>query len=189
MNLYLLLKFVHVLGAVGVFAAFAVEWVSLEDLRRASAAEQARRGIVLGNTVRWVGAPSLLILLASGIYLASTAWSWEAGWIGVSMGSLVLIAILGGAINGRKVGALAKALPATGVLDQPLLARAGDPLLSLSLRLRMAITVGIIYLMTLKVVEAWKAVAVIAVALIGGAAATLPAFRRQGGARLTAGRS
>ena len=179
MNLYLLVKFAHALGAVGFFAAFAAEWVALADLRRASVVEQARRGIVLGNAVRWVGAPSLLVALASGVYLASSAWSWAAGWIGVSIGSLVLMAILGGAINGRKIAALQKALPASGVLDEAWRARLGDPLLSLSLRVRIAIAVGILFLMTVKVVETRKALAVIAVAVIGGVAASLPAWRRR----------
>jgi hypothetical protein len=178
MNWYLLVKFVHVLGAVGFFAAFASEWVGVEDLRRASSAEQARRGISLCNRVRWVGAPSLVLALASGIYLASTAWSWQVGWIGVSFGSLLLMAILGGAINGRKIAALEKALPASGALDESWRARVGDPLLSLSLRLRIAITVGILFLMTMKLVETSKALGVIAVAVVAGVAASLPAWRR-----------
>jgi hypothetical protein len=175
---YLLVKFAHLLGAAGFFAAYASEWVGVEGLRRASDAEQARRAISVCNRVQWVGLPSLLLLLGAGIYLTTTAWSWEAGWIGLSIGALVLMAVLGGAINGRKIAALQRALPASGPLDASWRARVGDPLLSLSLRLRIALTVGILFLMTMKLVEHWKGLVVIAVALVAGALASLPAWRR-----------
>jgi hypothetical protein len=178
MNVYVLLKFVHVLGAVGFFAAFASEWLGAEELRRASAAEQARHAISISNRVRWVGAPSLVLALGSGIYLASSAWSWQVGWIAISLGALLLMPILGGAVNGRKIAALEKALPASGPLDESWRARVGDPLLSLSLRVRIAIALGIVFLMTVKPVETWRALAVMAAAMIAGVAANLPRWRQ-----------
>ena len=178
MSPYVLTKFIHMVAAVGFFAAFAAEWVGANQLRRASAAEEARGGISVCNRVRWVGAPSLILALGSGIYLSILAWSWQLGWIAVSLGSLVLMGVLGGAITGPKITALEKALPDSGPLDRSWRARAADPLLALSLRLRIAIALGILFLMTVKLVQTWAALAAMAVAVIAGVAASLPAWRR-----------
>ena len=42
MSLYAIAVFLHIVGALGLFAALGLEWASLLNLRRATAAGQAR---------------------------------------------------------------------------------------------------------------------------------------------------
>jgi hypothetical protein len=87
---YLLIHFLHVLGAFGMTAAYGVEAVGLVGMRRSTRGEEARAWF---QTRRWallLGAPSMGLVLATGIYAIVVAWGW-AGWIDVSLASLVAL--------------------------------------------------------------------------------------------------
>lgn len=47
MTFYSMLIFLHVLGAVGLFAAWGIEAAGLSHLRQAHTADQARTGVAL----------------------------------------------------------------------------------------------------------------------------------------------
>src|SRR5258706_8865692 len=70
MTPYSAATFLHILGALGLFAALALEWAGIYNLRRAHTAGSAREWAGLLGAVRFVGGPSVLIVLVSGIYLA-----------------------------------------------------------------------------------------------------------------------
>jgi len=148
MSVYSIAVFLHIVGALGIFAAVGLEWAGLSNLRRATNTAQAREWVRLLAAPRTVGGPAALLVLASGIYLSATRWGPE-GWILVALGGMVVIAGLGGAIGKRKVPLIFQALPTeSGPVSTTLRGRLDDPVLTLSLWVRTALLLGIVFLMT-----------------------------------------
>jgi hypothetical protein len=150
MELYRPVLFVHVSAIIGLFAALAVEWVTLRFLRRATSYEQAREWMRVLSLLPAIGAPSLLAALASGVYLATSLGVWHLGWVGVAIPTLVSVAVAGGltapARNrmrntlGTSIGALPSAVQMQ--LSQTLWRR--------SLRVRTALLSGLVFEMTVR---------------------------------------
>src|SRR2546429_6976338 len=107
MSVYAIAVFLHIVGALGLFAALALEWASLYNLRRVPTAGQAREWTKLLSALRFVGGPSTLTILVTGIYMMATRWGGQ-GWIGAGLAGLVLIAVVGGALGGRRSAAIAR---------------------------------------------------------------------------------
>jgi hypothetical protein len=167
--------FLHVVGALGLFAALGLEWAGLFNLRRATEVGQVREWMRLLGAPRFLGGPAALILLVSGIYMSSTRWGPQ-GWIIVALVGMVLIAVLGAALGGRRAGSIVRALRAENGPISPALARQlHDPVLTLSLRLRVALFLGIIYLMSIRPSTA-GALAAMGVAAVVGLASAVPVW-------------
>ncbi len=169
--------FLHIVGALGYFAAFGLEWASLAHLRRASTAEEAGQWLGLRTWVQRLGPVSLVVILPSGFYMMATTVGW-AGWIIVALAALVLIAILGASLTGPRTLAVEKAISVEhGPLPTALYQRLGSPLLWTSLLLRTAIALGIVFLMSIK--PDWVgSLATIGIAIALGLAGSLPLWRR-----------
>jgi hypothetical protein len=174
-SLYSISVFLHVVGALGLFAALGLEWAGLFNLQRATEVGQVREWMRLLGAPRFLGGPAALIILVSGIYMTSARWGSQ-GWIIVALGGMVLIAVLGAALGGRRAGAIVRALAAGNGPISPALARQlYDPVLTLSLRLRVALLLGIIFLMSVRPGTAGSLAAMGVAGLIGLAAA-VPAW-------------
>src|SRR5256885_16781017 len=132
MAVYGIAVFLHIVGALGLFAGLALEWGSLYNLRRVPTAGQACEWAKLLSALRFVGGPSALTILVTGIYMAATRWGGQ-GWIGAGLGGLVLIAVLGGALRGRRSAAILQpGAGETGPIPGPLPQRLLAPGLGLS---------------------------------------------------------
>jgi hypothetical protein len=176
MTLYALALFLHVAGALGLFIAIGLEWTSLPRLRRAASVEQARTWLGVLGSLGPIGGPSALALLVTGIYMMVTVWR-GAAWPGIGLIAMVLIAVLGGVLTGRRVGSIAQALPAeAGPLPPALAERVRDPVLVLSARLRAALALGVVFIMCTKPGMVGSLTAMGA-ALVIGLAAGLPAVQ------------
>lgn len=114
---------------------------------------------------------SVLTLAATGLYLASSAFSFETGWIRVAIASFLLIAPIGPLVVNPRLHAIASAAGAApdGPLPASLNARTHDPLLGAALLTMASVLFGIVYLMTNKP-GAVDAVLAILIALAAGAA-------------------
>lgn len=169
MSLYSVSVFLHVVGALALFAGIGLEQASLRNLSRASTSAQAREWVTLLRGRRRVEGPAALIIVATGVYLVATRWGYHA-WIGLGLLGLVLMAVLGAALTGRRISAIAQALPADdGPIPTALRERLRDPLLRTTATLRAALALGIVFNMTVKPGTA-GAFAAIGVALALGAA-------------------
>ena len=159
---YRLALFFHILGAFGLIAALAIEAISLPGLRRAQRAEDARPWLTGMRVNRIAGPLSIALILVTGLYMTATSWGAQ-GWIIVALGTLVLIAVLGGVLTGIRMARMGpRIFAATGVLTAELAAMLQDPVLLVSARIRMALVIGVLFLMTVKptVVPSLLAVAV-----------------------------
>ncbi len=172
--LYPLLVFVHLLGAVGLFAAIAVEALLLRRLRAAETAADARASLgLLASTFRG-GPAAMAAVLVSGAAMMAMAWGREA-WLVAAFVGLVAMGALGGAVSLRRVRRLRAALASEGDprLSEAFRSELAAGALTASLRLRLAIGVGILALMTFKPGAAGSTL-VLAAAAVLGIAAGLP---------------
>src|SRR5258708_10084618 len=136
MSIYTIVLFLHVSGAIGYFISTGTWLFGLSALRRARRVEQVR---ALTNLVGRSGplfGISVLLILATGLYMALTAWGLRTGWIDVALISLILIAPLGTAFiepRRRAIDRLAPEPPARP-LSQPPEQRTPDPVLVTALQ-------------------------------------------------------
>ena len=150
MNDYSLALFLHVVGALGFFVALGLEWTSLRHLRRAATVEQVREWMRVPAEMGRVGMIAMVMLLAAGFYMMVTVWGGVA-WIMVTLGALVLAIPLGMVLTRRRMAAIGRTVSAeTGPLSPTFHQLLHDPLLSISIQTRVAIAVGIVFLMTVK---------------------------------------
>ncbi len=145
MTAYPFLVFVHVLGAVGIFAAIAIETASLERLQRAETPADARVWVSLLALPSRLGPIGMVATLASGIWMMAVSWGPQP-WLVSAFVGLVGMAVAG-VVSLRRTRRLRVALAAESTSELPL--RSGQ-VLSASLRLRIALGVGILGLMTVK---------------------------------------
>ena len=143
---------VHILGVLGVFIATGIEQVVLLRLRAARTTQLVREWVRVMDGVDRLFPPSVLLILLAGLYMTFTVWGWGQAWIDVALGTLVLTGILGKAVNGAGLKAIGQAvadLP-DGPLSADLRRLIYDPVLSTSTSITAFLTLGIVFLMTLK---------------------------------------
>lgn len=95
--------FVHIIGAIGLFAAMALQISGLAAFRRATTVEQVR-GIISGSSRLLILAPiSALLILLSGPYLMylGSKEHYDVDWAGFAMAVFIIVGIVGG-ISSRR---------------------------------------------------------------------------------------
>jgi hypothetical protein len=128
MDLHRLILFSHVAAMIGLFAALVVERVSLASLRRATSYEQAREWAGLWSMLVPLCLPSLLMVLASGVYLATTLGVWDFGWAKAAVPTLVIVAVAGGMVGPRRNRVRAAIATSAGPLPRDLRIHLRQPL-------------------------------------------------------------
>lgn len=148
--MYSILLFLHIVGALGLFASLAIEQAGLVNLRRAQTIAQAREWLSLLRTLQRIQGPSALVLVATGLYMMATRWSHQA-WAGLGLVGMVVMAIVGISVTGRRMKGIGRAMPAAdGPLPGALRARLDDSALGTSASVRVALALGIVFNMSVK---------------------------------------
>lgn len=91
MNWYLVLRFLHVLGAFGFVAAHGATATVTFKVRGERDPERIRTMLDLSRATRHLMYGSFLVLVSAGIAAASMAGWWKSGWIWVSIGLLTVL--------------------------------------------------------------------------------------------------
>lgn len=176
MTVYQIVVFLHVLAAISLMATVGVEWAVRGPFLRARDAAEARPWVdVLAGAGRLAG-PSSMTILATGLYLAFRVWGRHV-WIEASLAAFVAMGIVAVSITARRGGALQRDLAAGTTDGADLAARLHDPMLEMSLRVRTAVSLGIVFLMTTKP-AGWIGPLVIVAVTLAGLLWALPAFSR-----------
>jgi len=165
MNIYSIALFLHVVGVLVLFAALAIEWVGLRQIRSSAHPEQTRAWLGLITNATRIGFPSMFVTVVTGIYMMVTVWKWTP-WLATTIGALILLIVLARAAAPR-LKALGQSLDVVN-----------DPLLWISVQTRTAIALGIVFLKITKPNVAGSLVT-IGVAIVLGIASALPVTRRQ----------
>lgn len=164
MLLYSLILFLHVAGALGIGAALGIEWTGVSRLRRATTMDSARTAMSALLPLRYVGGVSMLLLLASGIYMTAVRWRMQP-WIVTALLGMVAMGALGGAMSGKRYGGIGAAMAqARDALDGSLRQQLLDHTLLVSLHVRTGILASIVMLMTVR--PGWAGS--VGVLLVGG---------------------
>ncbi len=176
MNPYTLALFFHVAGDIGIFIGLGVQLLCLLPLRQAQRIEQVRLLAGLIRTAEIISTTGALLTIATGLYMALTAWRLQLGWIAVALGSLVvlILPLIVGVIEPRtkaiiKLAGEAEAGPIPAALGNHI----HDPILATGLQTAAAIVLGIVFLMTTKPALAGSIITM-AAALVLGLASGLP---------------
>ncbi|TMC81681.1 MAG: hypothetical protein E6J06_12305 [Chloroflexi bacterium] len=140
MDLYSIVLFVHIVGALLLFVLLTVEGVGL------------RAGFRSAAVNRVLGPISALAILFPGIYMMRAQWGWD-GWIVVGIAAWFLIAVLG---TGTGIG----------VMRGSISSRAA----TFSWLMRVGMALGVVFDMTVKPDLLVSVVAVVAGTAIGAAA-------------------
>lgn len=141
--------FVHVLSALALFAALALEATVLIRVRSSRSIEQARTSVHAFQRLRVIAIPAFLGVLAGGLYLASRYGSGTI-WIPLALAATLLMMLVGGLITGRRMARLQRLLSSiddTAPLDA-ISSQIADTALVLSYGFRLGLAVGIVFLMT-----------------------------------------
>ena len=185
MNLYTIALFLHVAGDIGIFVGLGVQLLCLMPLRRAQRVEQVHLLAGLIRTADVVSVTGALLTIATGLYMALTAWNLQVGWIAVALGSLValILPLIADVIEPRtkaivKMAGGAEAGPIPAAFSRHI----HDPVLAIGLQTAAAVVLGIVFLMTTKPALAGSIITM-AAALALGLASGLPLWikRRQAG--------
>jgi hypothetical protein len=140
MSLYSLALFLHIVGALALFALLTIEGLSL------------RQGTRPPRISRMLGPISGLLVLVPGLYMSATSWGWQ-GWILVSLVSWLLLAA-GGAFTGIQL--------MKGRLDRQAA--------SVSWLVRVGLALGVVFVMTVKPAAVVAVAVVVIGGIAGGAA-------------------
>ena len=176
MTFYSIALFFHIAGALGVFAALALDWVGIAKLRGARTVEQVREWAGVYGVIRALGAASVAALLIFGLYMTAVTWG-PTGWIGIGFLSLLFIAVFGAVSGIRLSRVLAAAGSGQGSLREDLRGALQSPLFVASVRARTAVALGVVFLMTVKP-DAVGSLLVTVIALILGIASAVPVLRQ-----------
>jgi len=174
MDIYNIVLFLHISGAIGYFVGIGTWLFGFTALRRAQRVEQVRALTNLTGRLGPLFVISVLLILASGLYMAITAWGLRTSWIAVGLISLILIAPLGLVLiepRRRAIVRLAQEAP-DGPLPQALQQRIHDPILGTALQTVAVLLLGIVFLMTTKPALIFSLI-VMTVALVLGLASGL----------------
>ena len=171
MNSYVIVLFLHIIGAAGMFAGIGMEGVVLLNLKKADSVSQV---LSIGDSMKImkiIFGISAVLLLFSGLYLVIESWGWTA-W--VVTGLVLLISLSGyGSMTGKKIITYILSLNRE---QQKLPAEAkniiGAPKLLQSYKIRALLAIAIIFIMTLKPGWVGTISTVIVASLLGVASAS-----------------
>jgi hypothetical protein len=149
MDLHRALVLTHVVAMIGLFSTLTVEGVAVIFMRRSTTYEQAREWARLWTLLPAIGAPSIVLSVASGIYLATMVGLWDFRWTQVGVPTLLLVAIAGG-VTGPRRSRLRAALRDSGTLSVALREDIRSPVYSTSWIVRAALLSGLVIDMVIK---------------------------------------
>ena len=143
--------FVHIVGMLTLFVGLGLEWASLDGLQRSITREQAQPWLRFLVMVPRVSGIAVAAIVVSGFYLGSRVGVLGNDWMRASYGALLLMAIVGGPVSRSPMRALTRVAdrPADGTVSA-MRAAAANPILRLSLRLRVAFGLATVFLMIAK---------------------------------------
>jgi hypothetical protein len=149
MTLYSLVLFLHVGAALALAAALSIDALIMVQLRRAATPSAAHPWLNLWAAVPRVAGSSGLVLLLSGGYLTDRMSAWSLAWPTVALAALILIGILG-AITGKRMSALRRICAIEKTNESECVSRLQDPILKVSLSLRIVLLFAAVLLMNTK---------------------------------------
>ena len=109
MDLYHLVLFAHIIGAVVVVGSSFVSPLLMGGIRRAATVDRYRDWVDVMQKISRVTGMSAGVVFLSGLYMGLTAHSFSQGWLAVSLVLFVVNGILAGGMLSKHLEAMAEA--------------------------------------------------------------------------------
>jgi len=147
--MYSVALYLHIMGAVGMFAGLGMEGIIYKNLKTASTPQQVFAWGIYMKSLRTVFLSSTLFLLFSGIFLVMEAWGWNA-WVITGLILLIGLSVYGSA-TGKKIGMTIGSLKGNdGSLTNEVKNKISNPSIMKSYKVKITLALGIIFIMTTK---------------------------------------
>ena len=145
-----LVLFTHVVGVLALFVGLGLEWLGLDGIQRSTTRAEALPWLRLIAIVPRLFGTALAAIVVSGFYLGARVGVLGNDWMRASYGALLLMAIVSGPVSRSPMRALKRVadVPADGTVA--LRAAVANPILWLSLRIRIAFGLAMVFLMIAK---------------------------------------
>jgi len=145
-----LVLFTHVVGVLALFVGLGLESIGLDGIRRSTTRAEALPWLRLIVIVPRLFGMALAAIVVSGFYLGARVGVLGNDWMRASYGALLLMAIVSGPVSRSPMRALKRVaeVPTDGLVA--LQAAAANPILRLSLRIRVVFGLAIVFLMIAK---------------------------------------
>jgi hypothetical protein len=151
MTLFNIVVFLHLVGMVGLFIGYGLEWIASSLLRRSTNAEQVRAWLRIYRLSLPISGPGLLLLILSGGYFLSITGSIKQGWIFASLLAIVFALGIGFVFILPRMRLLRAVLPEGNTpLSEAACTCVQDPMIITLIRVRFLLALGILYLMIAK---------------------------------------
>jgi len=179
MTVFTAVLFLHLAGALALFIGYGIEWTASSLFRNASSVEQLRAWLrVFKVSPPLSGAGSAFVLLSGG-YLASLSGAMKQGWIPAALLGIFVALALGFTLILPRMRRIRKALPVSNdPLSAVLRAQLSDPVLLTTIRVRVLLAGGIVYLMASKLTFV-PSLVVLAIAAVLGIVLSLSVWSRR----------
>ncbi|RNF39003.1 hypothetical protein [Planococcus salinus] len=150
--LYNVVLFVHIFGAVVMFMAIGILFTAMISMLHAKGREQIVQWSSLAVKLDGLMPLSTLLILVPAVYLVFAGWGWGIAWINVSLAILVANSIVGPIVNLRRLKVILQAANSEtdSVLSTALMGKVRDRVLWSSVSIMTMLTVGILFLMAVK---------------------------------------
>lgn len=180
MYTYGIALFLHVTGALVLFVAVGLNFLSMLRMRQAEDMGRFREWAMLGRQAGRIIPIAILMIAGSALYMVLTVWTWRTAWVDVALGTFLAHGVLVVAFENPRLAALQKAAKqiAFGPVPAAVLAQARHPVLWLTECVVTGTTLGMIYLMTVKP-NLTVALVAIGVSVVASVLVALPFCRQE----------
>jgi hypothetical protein len=146
--LYLVFLFLHVIGALLYSASLAIEWFSFTKLKKAESSDKFNEWLSTYSSLHMISGISWVLILVPGVYLMVFVWN-NIAWANIALAGFLLLAIVGSMITGMRMKPIMNEIKNSGYTPE-IQNKLDDWMLNFSLKTRTSLTIGIVFLMTVK---------------------------------------
>jgi hypothetical protein len=158
MTVYTVALFLHISGALFLYMFFATEWLVQGRVRKSATLEAARPWLAAAQRLPLLGAVGGILIFIPGLWLAAHEKLWAEAWIQTAITVALIMVLMGIVITRPRMRKLEKAAneavpgaaQGTGQTGSDAAHRLRDPVIVYSLRIRVMLGFGVLYLMAAK---------------------------------------
>ena len=135
-----------------MFIAMGILFTAMISMLHAKEKDEVHKWSALAVKLDGLMPLSTLLIIAPALYLVFSAWGWGVAWINVSLALFVVMSVMGPMINLRRLKSIMDAASSeTGTVPSAaLLSKVRDRALWNSVSVMSMLTVGILFLMAVK---------------------------------------
>ena len=149
--LYLVFLFFHVIGALLYSGSLAIEWASFTKMKKAESSEGFNDWFKIYSSLHMISGIAWVLILIPGIYLMVFVWN-NIAWANIALSGFLLLTIVGSMLTGMRIKPIKNEIKTSGFSPE-IRNKLNDQLLNFSLKARTTLTIGIVFLMTVKPVR------------------------------------